>query len=153
MSTSAADLEEDLEERIRSRLVDSGVRYTQGRATVVRLIDSAGGPRSAADLHGVVRDDVPLSSLYRTLMVLSDSNVLERTHGPDGVALFELSEWLRGHHHHLVCRECGSVEDIDLGPEEEIAIGSVAEKVAASKGYLARGHRLDVEGICDRCRM
>jgi Fur family ferric uptake transcriptional regulator len=141
----------DLEAMVRSRLHDAGVRYTPGRARVVRLIEAAGGPRSAAGLHDIVRDDVPLSSLYRTLTVLSDTGVLEKSHGTEGVALFELSEWLRGHHHHLVCVECGSVEDIDFDPVDEKLIGAVAERIADSKGFRARGHRIDVEGICGEC--
>jgi Fur family ferric uptake transcriptional regulator len=141
----------EFEERVRSRLRENDVRFTAGRARVVRLIEAAGGPRSAAELHAIVRDDVPLSTLYRTLTVLSEAGVLDRSHGPEGVALFELAEWLRGHHHHLVCSECGSVEDVDVGTDDEAALGALADRVASSQGFLARGHRIDVEGICRRC--
>jgi Fe2+ or Zn2+ uptake regulation protein len=134
----------ELEAMVRSRLFDAGVRYTPGRARVFRLMEAAGGPRSAAELHGIV-------SLYRTLMVLSETGILEKSHGPEGVALFELSEWLRGHHHHLVCVQCGSVEDIDFEAGDEQVIGAVAERVAATRGFRAKGHRIDVEGICGEC--
>lgn len=141
----------ELEAMVRSRLFDAGVRYTPGRARVFRLMEAAGGPRSAAELHGIVSDDLPLSSLYRTLMVLSETGILEKSHGPEGIALFELSEWLRGHHHHLVCVQCGSVEDIDFASGDEQVIGAVAERVAATRGFRAQGHRIDVEGICGEC--
>ena len=141
----------EFEERVRSRLSEEEVRFTPGRARVVRLMAAAGGPRSASELHAIIRNDVPLSSLYRTLMVLSDSGVLERSHGTDGVALFELAEWLSGHHHHLVCTECGAVEDVDVRPAEEDMLSALADRIAASRGFVARGHRIDVEGICGRC--
>jgi Fur family ferric uptake transcriptional regulator len=114
-------------------------------------MEAARGPRSAADLHATAGNDVPLSSLYRTLTVLSESGVLARSHGVEGVALFELAEWLRGHHHHLVCIECGAVEDVEVGQGDEHLLGALAERVAGSQGFIARGHRIDVEGICVRC--
>lgn len=141
----------ELEERVRSRLDEVDVRYTAGRARVVRLIEAAGGPRSAAELHAIVRPDVPLSSLYRTLTVLSDAAVVDKSHGPDGSALYELAEWLRGHHHHLVCLECGSVEDVDVGSDDERLLGALADRVARSQGFVAKGHRIDVEGVCRKC--
>ncbi len=141
----------ELEDLVRSRLQDVDVRYTVGRARIVRLIEAAPGPKSAAALHAMVRDDVPLSSLYRTLDVLSEAGVLERSHRVEGVTLFELAEWLRGHHHHLVCTECGSVEDVDAGPKDEEILGAFAERIATSQGFLAKGHRIDVEGTCGRC--
>ena len=116
-----------------------------------RTDETAGGPRSAAQLHAAVGGDVPLSSLYRSLTVLSEAGVLERSHGPDGMARFELAEWLRGHHHHLVCIECGSVEDIDVGAADEDALGALADRIATARGFVTRGHRIDVEGICGRC--
>lgn len=141
----------EIEERVRARMSDLDVRYTSGRAQVVRLLEAAGGPRSAAELHTIVRSDVPLSSLYRTLTVLSDAGVLERTHGSAGLALFELAEWLRGHHHHVVCTECGAVEDVDVDLADEEYLGDLAERIASTHGFIARGHRIDVEGICGRC--
>lgn len=139
------------EDRVRARLREAGVRYTDGRARVVRLMQTASGPRSAAELHAGAAEELPLSSLYRTLTVLDEAGVLERSHGPDGVALFEPAEWLRGHHHHLVCIECGAVEDVDVATQDEQVLGAFAERLADSRGFVARGHRIDVEGVCGAC--
>ena len=141
----------EMEQRVRARLEASAYRYTAGRARVVRLIEATRGPRSASDLHASMRDGVPLSSLYRTLTILSESGVVVRTHGADGVALYEPAEWLRGHHHHLVCVDCGTVEDVAVDSGDESLLAALADRVAASQGYAARGHRIDVEGICRRC--
>ena len=107
--------------------------------------------RGARPLHRSLGDDVPLSSLYRTLTVLSEAGVVVRTHGADGVALYELAEWLRGHHHHLVCIDCGAVEDVDVDAGDEDLLAILADRVASTRGFVARGHRIDVEGICERC--
>lgn len=141
----------DFDDLVRSRLREHAIRYTSGRERVLRALESAPGPRSAAELQELSSDDVPMSSIYRTLMVLSDAGVLERTHSAEGVATFELAEWLRGHHHHLVCIQCGAVEDVDVGSEDEEALGLLADRVAAARGYSALGHRIDIEGLCARC--
>jgi Fe2+ or Zn2+ uptake regulation protein len=142
---------DDVHGRIRQFLVDHDIRYTRGRQAVVRSLERAGGPRSAAELHSKLRS-VPLSSLYRSLAILDEAGVLRKHHDADGLARFELAEWLGGHHHHLVCVECGEVEDIDLGEESESELRRIAARMAAEAGYRSTGHVLEVEGLCSGCR-
>lgn len=142
---------EEFDARVRARLLEGSVRYTTRRAHVAKLLEQARGPLSAAELHESLRGEVPLSTLYRTLTVLSNVGVLQRTHGGDGVARFELAEWLRGHHHHLVCVECGVVEDVDVTAADEELLRSFARRLAGRKGFAARGHQIDVEGVCGAC--
>ena len=141
----------EFHEVVRSRLDELDIRYTAGREQILRILEAEPGPRSAAELQELSNDDVPMSSIYRTLMVLGDAGVLDKSHGADGVARFELAEWLRGHHHHLVCIHCGAVEDVDVGAAHEAALGELADRVAASRGFTALGHRIDIEGLCGRC--
>ncbi len=152
MTTMPGPVLGDLDARVGQRLAGAGVRYTKGRRLVVRALGRAGGPRSAAELHERLRPGVPLSSLYRTLTVLAEAGVLARSHDGNGVALFELAEWLRGHHHHLVCVECGRVEDVDVGDEHERTLTGVVLAVAAAGDLELTGHRIDIEGVCGECR-
>jgi Ferric uptake regulator family len=55
--------------------------------------------------------DHPQSTTYRNLSVLEQAGVVHRVRGADEFARFELTEELGGHHHHLVCVNCGAVED------------------------------------------
>lgn len=107
---------------------------------------------AAADLHDGLRDAVPLSSLYRTLAVLEQAQVLAKEHDADGLARYELAEWLVGHHHHLVCASCGEVRDVGIDPQTESTIARLVEDIAGSAGYRATGHRIDIEGTCAACR-
>ena len=141
----------ELDDRVALRLNDSGVRYTGGRRKVVRSLAGVEGPLSAAELAGRLDESVPLSSLYRSLTVLAEAGVLDRNHDSDGVARFELAEWLAGHHHHLVCLECGAVEDVDLDDADEEALSTIVTRVAASKRFTDVGHRIDIEGRCSKC--
>ncbi|VAV96663.1 hypothetical protein MNBD_ACTINO02-3247 [hydrothermal vent metagenome] len=141
----------ELHARVKKHLSENDVRYSTGRQKFIAALHAAGGPRSATHLHTTELDDVPLSSLYRTLTVLETVGVLERTHDGDGVAMFELGEWLLGHHHHLICTSCDIVTDIDLGDDLENAVAEISATVAASHGFTMTGHTLDVLGLCEDC--
>ncbi len=140
----------DLHESVRRSLTSRDVRYTAGRRKVIETLCGAPGPRSAAELldetHGV-----PLSSLYRSLTVLDEAGVLRRQHDADGLARYELAEWLTGHHHHLVCIECGGVEDVALDPEHESEVRRVVTAIGATAEFRAVAHTLEIEGRCARC--
>lgn len=140
----------ELHEFVRRRLAERDVRYTTGRQALITTLVRLTGPESAADLHQLV--NVPLSSLYRSLTVLDEAGVLEKHHNADGLARFELAEWLTGHHHHLVCVDCGEVEDVELAADEETLIDELAAAVAEKTGFQMTGHNLEVEGICAACR-
>lgn len=140
----------ELHETVRRHLADREVRYTSGRRSVITTLVRLDGPESAAELHR--RMSVPLSSLYRSLTVLDEAGVLERHHDADGLARFELAEWLTGHHHHLVCVICGVVEDFELNAAAEQTLDSLATTAAAGAGYEVTGHNLEVEGLCGSCQ-
>ena len=145
MTSSSVDSE------IRGRLAEVGIRYTSGRRQVVAALMGADGPRSAAELYEKIADSVPISSLYRTLAVLAGADVLAQHHGTKGVTRYELAEWLAGHHHHLVCVDCGTVDDIELPPRLESTLHDLVDAVALSGNFAAAGHALEVVGRCQAC--
>ncbi len=140
------------EQAVEGLLQTQDVRFTRARRLVVRALAEAAGPQSAGDLHATLRRHLPLSSLYRTLAVLEEARVLAKEHDGGGVGRYELAEWLAGHHHHVVCVSCGEVRDVSVDPQAEKAITRLVAAIAASTGYHATGHRIDIEGTCAACR-
>ncbi len=140
-----------LDREIEMRLYEHDVRYTKGRQAVVAALAQASGPMSAAELSEELGSDVPLSSIYRTLSVLEDAGVVEHHLGAKGLTRFELAEWLTGHHHHLVCVECGSVEDVDIPAPQEESVRNLISEIAALASFHATDHALEIEGRCARC--
>lgn len=140
-----------LHRQVEARLAEYETRYTRGRRSVVDALAAADGPRSAAELTPVLLD-VPVSSMYRTLSVLEDAGVVTPHLSTKGVARYELAEWLAGHHHHLVCIECGRVEDVDVDDVREGRLHQLVEAIAEGSGFAASGHALEIEGTCERCR-
>lgn len=140
-----------LERQVELALRDHDVRYTTGRRSVVAALGEAPGPLSAAELSEALSPAVPLSSIYRTLAVLEDAGVVSHHLGAKGLTRFELSEWLTGHHHHLVCIDCGSVVDIDIPSAKEESVRSLVSEIADLASFEATDHALEIEGRCARC--
>lgn len=139
-----------LERQVQERLDRASIRFTSGRRAVVRAMARAPGPESAADLHRRLEGRVPLSSLYRTLAVLEEAGVVSPHHSE--LTRYELSEWLAGHHHHVVCTGCGAVEDLRLSAATEDQLEGLVNAVAATAGFAPEDHSLEIAGRCYRCR-
>lgn len=140
-----------LDRKVEARLKDHEVRYTKGRRRVVQALAIADGPRSASELSSTIGPHVPLSSLYRTLAVLEDARVIAPHYSVKGLTRYELAEWLAGHHHHLVCIDCGAVEDITIPERLEGHVEAVVTEIGSIASFRATNHALEVEGLCVSC--
>jgi len=109
------------------------------------------GPVGAAEIHADLDAAVPISSIYRTLTVLDEHGIVAPHHGRDGVTRYELAEPLQDHHHHLVCVECGRIDDVEFGPVAERSVKGAVAAVAAQHGFAVTDHSLEIEGRCKRC--
>ncbi|NNF63335.1 MAG: transcriptional repressor [Acidimicrobiia bacterium] len=136
---------------VEARLSETAVRYTSGRRRVVGALAAADGPRSADELHRELGSTVPLSSIYRTLAVLQTANVVVPHFSAKGVTRYELAEWLMGHHHHLICIDCGVVEDIPIPQPLERQVRELVEVIGSRVAFKPVNHALEIEGTCGRC--
>jgi Fe2+ or Zn2+ uptake regulation protein len=148
MPQLTTSLDRDVELRLRR----NDVRYTRGRRAVVHALAESVGPKSASELLEVVGPEVPLSSLYRTLTVLEEADVVAPHFGARGLTRYELAEWITGHHHHFVCIECGAVEDIDIPPSMERHVNSLVTDISERASFAPTSHVLEIEGRCRKCR-
>lgn len=140
-----------LDREVEKRLGEHEVRYTRGRRAVISALTRADGPLSASELHDHVGRSLPISSIYRSLSVLQDAGVLAPHHGAKGITRYELAEWLRGHHHHLVCLECGAVEDVMVTEQHERKVEEVVTEISSRASFVPFSHALEIEGRCSRC--
>lgn len=137
--------------QVESRLADQEVRYTRGRRAVVDVLARSEGPLGAAEVNERLGGAVPLSSVYRSLAVLEEAGILIPHFGSRGLTRYELAEWLRGHHHHLVCIDCGTVEDITLPDTMEAEMDRMVLGIGSTTRFEALNHSLEIEGRCQRC--
>lgn len=141
---------EQFDALVRARLRDADQRYTAGRQTLVRALVAGGRPLTAAEV--VDGSGLAQSSAYRNLAVLESCGVVHRVAGSDEFARFELAEDLTDHHHHhLICTECGHVEDFTVSDGLERSLHAVMDSVAAATGFRPEQHRFDLLGRCADC--
>jgi Fe2+ or Zn2+ uptake regulation protein len=140
-----------LDRQVEVRLLEHDLRLTRGRRAVLHALASSAGPLSAAELTGLLGPSVPLSSLYRNLAMLEEAGVVAHHLGSKGLTRYELAEWLSGHHHHLVCVDCGSVTDVEIPPSQESSVRQLVAEIAALASFSPTDHALEIEGLCPRC--
>jgi Fur family ferric uptake transcriptional regulator len=128
-------------------LIDAGLKVTKQRLAVMRALDGRSEAVSAQDLHHELwkRQGSPgLATIYRTLASLADGGVLD-TFTHEGEQRFRMCG--SKHHHHLVCRGCGTVEEVASD-----AIESWVDAIARRRGFEVTGHSAEVYGYCATCR-
>jgi len=140
---------EELHTAVELRLRAIGQRYTPKRRTLVDALVRASNPVAVPDL--VRRRGLPQSSLYRNLSVLEQAGAVHRVMTHEEFGRYELAEDLTQHHHHLVCRSCGAVEDVTVGPSLERQVQRTLVDVEDRTGFSAVSHRLDLIGTCRNC--
>jgi Fur family ferric uptake transcriptional regulator len=141
----------DLHQIAALRVVGESQRYTSMRRQLVDLLNSAEHPITIPDILRL-KPDLAQSSVYRNLAVLEQAGVISRIVTHDEWARFELAEDIGGHHHHLICEECGTVRDVVVPDHVESALDESLGNLATINGFELRHHRLDLVGICAACR-
>lgn len=141
---------EAVHRRVAERLRSVDQRYTSGRRRLVTLLAEAGRPVTLPEL-AAAEPGLPQSSMYRNLDMLERTGLVERINVGSDHARFELAETILGHHHHLVCADCGTIVDVTLDDDVETMLDVALAEVASREGFEAAGHRLDLHGRCADC--
>ncbi|MGI9604372.1 MAG: Fur family transcriptional regulator [Acidimicrobiales bacterium] len=145
---------EDLDEihqRVQSHLAGVDQRYTSGRRRLVELLARAGRPVTMPELSAL-DPELPQSSVYRNLEVLERTDLVRRLATGSNHARYELAEPILGHHHHLICDDCGTVQDIRFDDRFETKIDAELDAAARRAGFEPLHHTLDLHGRCPACR-
>jgi Fur family ferric uptake transcriptional regulator len=128
-------------------LKSAGLKATLPRLKILEIFQR-GRQRhmSAEDVYRELlteHQDVGLATVYRVLTQFEQAGILKRSNFESGKAVFELDEG--SHHDHLVCLQCGRVEEF-----YDSAIEQRQQRVAAEHGFELREHALALYGDCKR---
>ena len=139
-------------EKIKKQLHTASYKLTPQREATVRvLLEHEADHLSAEDVYLLVKEKSPeigLATVYRTLELLTELKIVDKINFGDGVSRYDLRKEGAAHfHHHLVCIECGSVEEIQEDLLEEVEV-IVEERWQ----FLVKDHRLTFHGICRNCQ-
>lgn len=141
----------DLHLDVGHRLAERDQRYTASRRQLIDTLSRAGRPVTLTDITELA-PGLALSSIYRNLDVLRDCGVVSRLTVGQDAAYFELTEAILGHHHHLICIECGDIRDMLLDDELESLVDEHLANAAGAAGFSPLRHTLDLHGHCAKCR-
>ena len=140
----------DVHDVASERLSAIDQRYSPGRRRLVEVLAQAAHPLVTTEISAAT-DDLPQSSVYRNLSILEEAGVVVKVLTTGERAAFELAEDLKGHHHHLVCIDCGRVIDVDVPEQIEKLLSDGVSSLVTKAGFTLVGHRLDLLGRCDQC--
>ena len=133
-----------------SELKSTGLKATVPRLKILEVFQrSVQRHLTAEDVFRVLlqeRSDVGLATVYRVLTQFEQASILSRSHFESGKAVYELNEGQ--HHDHLVCLDCGKVEEY-----YDAEIEKRQHAVAKAKGFSITDHALSLYANCtkDNC--
>jgi Fur family ferric uptake transcriptional regulator len=123
------------------------VRSTKQRAAIAALLENVEEFRSAQELHDELRrrgEGIGLTTVYRTLQTMAASGLVDTLRTDTGESVYRRCS--AHHHHHLVCRGCGTTVEVQGGAAEKWAAD-----VAREHGFTDVTHTIEIFGVCGDC--
>ncbi len=137
---------QEMQQILRAR----GYKLTPQRLTVIEVLRESEEHLSPAQVHERARALHPhlgLTTVYRTLELLTELGCARRVHLEEGCNGYALSD--SGHKHYLVCRQCNQVvEFVGCDP----MINDFIAEVSHNTNFLIEDHLLEFVGLCPACR-
>lgn len=137
---------------ILEELKSLGAKVTKTRKGLLGLLAAADHALSVPELLKELRKKsatVNKTTVYREVEFLLGRGVIRSVQLSSDRMSYELAA--KGHHHHLVCRICTSVEEVD-NEELEVVVQKLERFLSKTKKYRSVGHQLEFSGICEKCR-
>lgn len=133
------------------RLRRTGDRATPVRSALMTILSESNGPLGVADLsQRLMRKKLRpnKTTLYRALGFMVERGWIHELDFGNGRKSYE---WAEGHHHHLVCRECHRVEEVETNALEDSFLHFERGLGRKSK-FASLTHSLEFYGLCAKCQ-
>ncbi|MEK6528311.1 MAG: transcriptional repressor [Nitrospirota bacterium] len=138
------------EEKIfEDHLLTKNLKHSEQRKGILFLFLSIDKHLTANELYRVAQEkysSIGYATIYRTLKLLCECGLCRELKLEDGTTRYE---HLYGHQHHdhLICTKCGRFVEV-VDPEIE----RLQEKLAKQHGFHSERHRMELYGVCKRCK-
>jgi Fur family ferric uptake transcriptional regulator len=129
--------------RLEKICIERGLKMTEQRRVITRVLSDAQDHPDVEEIYRravAIDPKISIATVYRTMRLFEDANVIERLDFRDGRARYE--ENREEHHHHLI--DVNSGEVIEFKNEE---LEAIKRKLAAELGYEIIGDRLELYGV------
>jgi Fur family ferric uptake transcriptional regulator len=132
-------------------LLSSQHKLTPQRQLILEVIAGRGNRHlSAEDIYEILKEraaEIGLATVYRTLDLLVELNILHKVDFDDGRSRYELAPNRSHRHHHLICLTCGKVIEA-----KEDLLNQLEEVIEREDGFLVLDHSVKFYGHCLECR-
>lgn len=138
---------------VNEKLKKKGYKFTPQRKAILDAVaDHKGQHLSSEEIYDIVRvssPDIGLATVYRTVQLLVDMDVLSKLNLDDGFVRYELCDHTEDqhNHHHLICSECGKIIEV-----REDLLESLEQEIEKKYAFLIKDHKLKFFGICETCQ-
>lgn len=125
-------------------------RNTRQRRIIKATMEELGDFISAQDLHLTLanrKEQVSLATTYRVLQSLANAGELDSVKGIEGETLYRHCQ-VKDHHHHLLCRRCGTAIELEAPALEDWALA-----MGKQHGFSELEHVVEVTGYCPDCTL
>ena len=129
-------------------MLEKGYRLTPQRMLIIESLHNADKHISAEEIYEQLHAHYyysNISTVYRTLELLKELNLVMETDFGEGRVRYHVAE--KGHHHHLVCRRCGKVVDL-----EESMLCPLKDALLRDYDFEADLRHIAISGECRECR-
>jgi len=145
-------LEKKIVKNFEEKLRNKGYRNTEQRQAVLSaIIDNEGRHLSTEEIYDIVKansPDIGLATVYRTLLLLEEMNLIHKVDFNDGRSRYELNKSNEEHlHHHLVCTQCGSIYEV-----KDDLLEQLEKQIYNKNGFLVTNHSVKFYGLCSDCQ-
>ena len=140
------------QDKLKEILKEKGLKLTTQRRTILEVLSKHDGEHlTAEEVYELVKIDCPeigLATVYRTLQLLLELNLVERLNLEDGFIRYEIGHNKNEHHHHhLICNCCEKVYEV-----EDDLLESFEEQIRDKYNFTITDHKVKIYGICSNCQ-
>ena len=129
------------------QLKEHGLKATTPRVAILSVLREAHLPLGAQGVHVKLskKSGIDLVTVYRTLASFEKAGIVKRVDLRTDTVMYEMSG---RHHHHIVCTDCGTVEDFNICEMDKLT-QKITQK--AKRFSSIREHTLELFGVCNAC--
>ncbi len=131
----------------RRLLQELGLKSTEARIALLDLLDKENNPLDVSTIIDSLKADgiqIDQATVYRILDILTQKGLINKLEFGEGKYRYEIQ---KSHHHHLICQECGRIEDV-----EGNFVDKLENEIKTKNGFLVKTHSLEFFGVCFRCQ-
>src|SRR5579862_2182086 len=124
------------------------LKSTPARVAVLKFLEKTNHPVDVAMIIDFLRQqdiDSDPATIFRIINAFTEKGITRLIQFQEGKSRYELLA--KGDHHHLICTNCGKIEDI-----EDKYMDKLEKEIEKTKGFSVKSHSLEFFGLCQTCQ-